>query len=241
MPLLDLNKQKGIAYTRRVKILTFLLLAAIPAIAEDWTVNGKDYHNVTVGQVDADKVHITYDGGVGTILLSALSPDLQKKFNYDPVAAKAATHAQAQREAQSDQIVQKITQQQKRQQDLADAQAKLPLMYVKGTVFEKLPIGLLIKCPTPQELMYAAAVNAGPMASAGLGGSPVTRERADLSQPKGSKPVYGLCLLKNYPDQDKVVDGVLIKVGARSAGPYSYPATDGSTATVAAYEAVGSN
>jgi len=70
--------------------------------AEDWTVNGKTYNNVTVSKVDADRVHITYDGGIGAILLSDLPPDLQKKFNYDPNAAAAATAAEKAREQASD-------------------------------------------------------------------------------------------------------------------------------------------
>jgi tetratricopeptide (TPR) repeat protein len=52
--------------------------------ASDWTVSGKTFHNVKVGSVDANVVHITYDGGVGTVPLADLPPDLQKKFNYDP-------------------------------------------------------------------------------------------------------------------------------------------------------------
>jgi len=63
------------------------------ATAKDWTVNGKDYHNVTVGKVEADKVYITYDGGVGTVPLAELPPDLQKRFNYDPKEAQVTTAA----------------------------------------------------------------------------------------------------------------------------------------------------
>ena len=46
--------------------LSILILSAglawFPVLAEDWTVAGKTYHNVMVGQVEADCVHITYDG-----------------------------------------------------------------------------------------------------------------------------------------------------------------------------------
>jgi hypothetical protein len=68
-------------------------MCCLTARAEDWTVNGKDYHNVTVGQVEPDRVHITYDGGVGTVMLSDLTPELQKRFDYDPQKAKASTDA----------------------------------------------------------------------------------------------------------------------------------------------------
>ena len=63
--------------------------------AEDWTVNGKDYHNVVVGQVEADLVHISYDGGIGTVALADLPPDLQKRFNYNPAGAKAGADTPA--------------------------------------------------------------------------------------------------------------------------------------------------
>jgi len=52
--------------------------------ASDWTVNGETYHNVKVGAVESDAVHITFDEGVGSVALADLPPDLQKKFNYDP-------------------------------------------------------------------------------------------------------------------------------------------------------------
>jgi len=77
-----------------VKPLALLLaLLAFPVYAEDWTVDGKDYHNVTVGEVEADRVHITYDGGLGTVPLADLPPDLQKRFGYDPAKAKSEAGA----------------------------------------------------------------------------------------------------------------------------------------------------
>src|ERR1035438_7040862 len=72
------------------------------AWAEDWTVNGKDYHNVTVGKVEPDRVHITYDGGIGTVMLSDLTPELQKRFNYDPKAAAQASQQKAAADAQAE-------------------------------------------------------------------------------------------------------------------------------------------
>jgi hypothetical protein len=75
----------------RPMLLMFLLV--LPIRADDWTVEGKDFHNVKVGQVDPDKVHITYDGGIGTVLLSDLTPELQKRFGYDPAKAKATIDA----------------------------------------------------------------------------------------------------------------------------------------------------
>ena len=39
-------------------------LLLMPVVhGEDWTVDGKDYHNVKVTKVEPDVVHIMYDGG----------------------------------------------------------------------------------------------------------------------------------------------------------------------------------
>ena len=64
-----------------------------------WTVMGRDYHNVVVTKVEADTVSITYDGGIGTINTSDLTPDLQKMFNYDPTAASQAANEKAAEQA----------------------------------------------------------------------------------------------------------------------------------------------
>jgi hypothetical protein len=58
------------------------------ACAEDWTVAGHTYQNEKVTKVEADCVHVMYDGGLGAIQLADLPPDLQKRFNYEPAAAK---------------------------------------------------------------------------------------------------------------------------------------------------------
>lgn len=86
-----------------MSVILALVFATFPAWAEDWTVAGKDYHNVTVGKVEADRVHITYDGGIGTVMLADLPPELQKRFGYDPQKAKDATKAEEDRLAQAGQ------------------------------------------------------------------------------------------------------------------------------------------
>jgi len=80
-----------------LSVILVLVFATFPAWAEDWTVNGKDYHNVTVTKVDPDKVHIMYDGGIGSVNLADLTPELQKRFNYDPAKAQAAAKAESDR------------------------------------------------------------------------------------------------------------------------------------------------
>jgi hypothetical protein len=74
------------------KLLVIVLLILTPGycMAEDWTVQGRTYQNVTVTKVEPDAVHIMYDGGVGSVNLADLTPDLQKRFNYNPQAAQLA-------------------------------------------------------------------------------------------------------------------------------------------------------
>jgi len=76
--------------TLAVFVVFFTLFSTRYAYCEDVTVNYKTYHNIVWGQVEADKVHITFDGGTGSILLKDLSPDLQARFGYDPTKAAAA-------------------------------------------------------------------------------------------------------------------------------------------------------
>ena len=60
-----------------------------------WTVLKREYHNVVVTKVEADCVHIMYDGGAGSINQADLPPELQKMFNYDPQAAALSAQEKA--------------------------------------------------------------------------------------------------------------------------------------------------
>ncbi len=74
-----------------MKILAFLILLALPALAEDWqTTDGKTYQEVKVIKVEADAVTILYRDGGARVSLSVLPADLQQKFHYDPEKAEAA-------------------------------------------------------------------------------------------------------------------------------------------------------
>jgi hypothetical protein len=70
--------------------------------AEDWTTtDGTKYQNVRVIRVEDDAVTIIYKDGGALVFLYKLPPDLQEKFNYDPVKAKAAMEARAKADADS--------------------------------------------------------------------------------------------------------------------------------------------
>ncbi len=68
--------------------------------ATDWTTtDGKTYTDVKLIKRDADTVTILDEDGGARISLDRLPADLQKRFGYDPVAAKAAAEARAKEEA----------------------------------------------------------------------------------------------------------------------------------------------
>jgi hypothetical protein len=60
------------------------------------------YSNVTILGVNASDTYFSSDQGIRNVKLSSLSPELQKQFNYDPVAAQQAEEQQAKDEKQYD-------------------------------------------------------------------------------------------------------------------------------------------
>ena len=90
-------------------ILVFwVALTLVRVHAADWvTTDGKTYHNVLVVKVEDDAVTILHQNGGALVPLDKLSPDLQKKFHYDPVKAKIAAEARAKREAEDALALQK--------------------------------------------------------------------------------------------------------------------------------------
>jgi hypothetical protein len=69
------------------------------ALADDFkTINGKEYKNAKVSRVEPDGIVISFSGGIVKVPFTELSEELQRKYNYDPEAAKqfAADVAQKQ-------------------------------------------------------------------------------------------------------------------------------------------------
>ena len=92
----------------RLMVVKALLLAfalafcSLSAYAEDWTTtDGTKYQNVRVVRVEDDAVTIMYKDGGALIFLFKLPPDLQQRFDYDPVKAKAAMEARARADAEN--------------------------------------------------------------------------------------------------------------------------------------------
>jgi len=74
-----------------------VMLASASLRADDWkTTDGKVYKDVSVVKAEPDAVTILHHDGGARVPLATLPPDLQKKYNYDPATAKAATDARTQ-------------------------------------------------------------------------------------------------------------------------------------------------
>lgn len=89
--ILKLAVKRRICLSSPMKLIALLLLFTVSLHAEDWTIAGKTYQNVTVGQVEADCVHIMYSDGIGRIMIADMPPELQIRFKFDPAAAKEAS------------------------------------------------------------------------------------------------------------------------------------------------------
>ena len=115
-----------------MKSVLHLALAAILAAAgglalraEDWTTSdGKVYQQVTVIKTEPDAVTIVYRDGGALLPLAKLPPDLQKRFNYDPLKAQAAADARAEADAKNAQALQLETERAKELRQAATKEQK---------------------------------------------------------------------------------------------------------------------
>lgn len=76
-------------------------LFASLGVAEDFkTINGKEYKNATVTQVEADGIILKTKTGISKVYFSELPEDVRNRFHYDPEKAAAAQAAAAQQAAE---------------------------------------------------------------------------------------------------------------------------------------------
>ena len=69
--------------------LSIFALSASLALAEDFrTTKGKEYKDATVSRVEPDGIVIKFHGGIVKLPFTELPSDVQKKYEYDPVAAR---------------------------------------------------------------------------------------------------------------------------------------------------------
>jgi len=74
----------------QISLVIFTVLSASIALADDFkTLDGKEYKNAKVSRVEPDGIVITFSGGIVKIPFTKLSEELQRKYNYNPEAAKS--------------------------------------------------------------------------------------------------------------------------------------------------------
>jgi len=84
----------------QISLAILAALFASIASADDFkTNNGKEYKNAKVSRVEPDGIVITFSGGIVKIPFTELSPEIQKKYGYDPQAA--VTYSAQQNEQQA--------------------------------------------------------------------------------------------------------------------------------------------
>ena len=126
--LLMLPTTRGIlSGVKPILLAAALAFVSTSLFAEDWTTtDGTKYINVNVVRVEDDAVTILYKDGGALIFLNKLPPELQERFNYDPVKAKAAAEARAKEDAANAAALQKeieLAAVRKRQEQIAAANA----------------------------------------------------------------------------------------------------------------------
>jgi cytochrome c biogenesis protein CcmG/thiol:disulfide interchange protein DsbE len=89
----------------RVCITTLLLAAALLATAEEVKLNTlkvgpRIYRRVTVLGVSDTDLYFRHADGIANVKLRNLSPELQKRFGYDPKAAEEAERRQLEEDSQ---------------------------------------------------------------------------------------------------------------------------------------------
>ncbi len=112
---------------KAILLATLLVFSSLGAMAEDWTTtDGVNYQNVRVVRVEDDAVTILYKDGGALVFLNKLPPNLQERFDYDPVKAKAAAEERSKEDQANAVALQKeieLAAEIKKKQQVQDAQA----------------------------------------------------------------------------------------------------------------------
>ena len=112
---------------RKTTITILAMLSASLALAEDFkTINGKEYKNATVTQVEADGIAVRTKRGISKLYFAELPEDVRTRFHYDPQKAAAAQAADVRQTEELNKQAQELDRQQKKQQgQLAEQQRQV--------------------------------------------------------------------------------------------------------------------
>jgi hypothetical protein len=207
------------------KMVLLFSISGLLLRAEDWTTNdGKVFKNVKVLSHDAGSVVILDEDGGATVELSRLSPDIQKRFNYDSAKAAeavAASQAQAAKDLAALAAQERATDAKKQANlqalALSDPVHEAPkhTTCLLGSVAQKIPGGgLIVEC---------SATGAPDDATGGW----------------DSEYDMHVFMLKGMPSEADLVDRDAIREEVYRSGSFSYTTPEGVRKTIAAYTAVG--
>lgn len=115
------------------------------------TTDGQQFDGVTSTKVEGEILSFEHSAGVASVPLAKLTPELQRKFNYDPKVIEAAKAAKAAKIAADAQLAQATAMKQKEAEPAKTGEAKVKDQILYGDVIQKiagdgqtLPDGLLL-------------------------------------------------------------------------------------------------
>ena len=105
---------------RKMTIAILAALSASLALADDFkTINGKEYKNAIVTQVDADGIVVKAKTGISKLYFTELPEDVQKQYHYNPANAAAAQSAQAAAIERTNQQIEEANKQREKEKQVA--------------------------------------------------------------------------------------------------------------------------
>jgi hypothetical protein len=168
------------------------LFSGVETWAEDVTVNGITYSNITWGTVTPSTASIIYDKGIVSVNLSDLSPELQKRFNFNPTNDANYRAVEAQQEALRSQQRQEAWARAAEQRAEQKRKAAMERIYVLGTVEQSLgPDAYLVSLAEIKTIVHREYVAAP---GYGIGGNLRTLETKSTQTNE-----LGSCVITHLP------------------------------------------
>lgn len=82
--------------------IIWIIFCALPVWAEDFTVDGVTYQDVTWGSVHGTSISVTHRSGVASIPVAKLPADIQQRLGLDPAKLAQQQAAERQRAAEQE-------------------------------------------------------------------------------------------------------------------------------------------
>lgn len=208
-------------------LFLWIISPMLLARAEDWqTTDGKTYKDIKVVKQDAVYVTILCADGGAKIEISNLPPDLQKKLNYDPLAAQA-----------------QVATTKKEQDEITANKAATKILYdneltATGSILQVVPGGIIVNIVTQSHKMHTVTTTEQVTQNIETGVGNFSRGTSDVQE---TQTIYKD---HSYPEttslakafikcdttglvDDQHWEGHIWKIGT-----YSYETVAGSSATI---------